>query len=86
MTTDLVNYHLSILKINYMHTAKILSFVNECRSGRVPNIFVNNYKIRETGLNLRNRSSFDIPWTRTDIGRSRCDVIGTRLWNKIYKQ
>ena len=27
--TDLVHYHLSILKINDMHTAKILSFVNE---------------------------------------------------------
>ena len=37
--TDLVHYHLSILKINDMHTAKILSFVNECRSGRVPDIF-----------------------------------------------
>ena len=33
-----------------MHTAKILSFVNERRSGRVPDIFVNYYKIRETGL------------------------------------
>ena len=38
--TDHVHYHLSILKINDMHTAKILSFVNEYRSGRVPDIFV----------------------------------------------
>ena len=79
--TDLVHYHLSILKINDMHTAKILSFVNECRSGRVPDIFVNYYKIRETGLNLRDRSSLDIPWARTDMGLSRCDVKGARLWN-----
>ena len=79
--TDFVHYHLSILKINDMHTAKILSFVNECRSGRVPDIFVNYYKIRETGLNLRDRSSLDIPWARTDMGLSRCDVKGARLWN-----
>ena len=79
--TDLVHYHLSILKINDMHTAKILSFVNECGSGRVLDIFVNYYKIRETGLNLRERSSLDIPWAKTDMGFSRCDVEGARLWN-----
>ena len=79
--TEHVQYYLSILKINDMHTANILSFVNECRSGRVSNIFVNYYKILETGLNLRNRSSLDIPWARIDMGRSRCDVKGARLWN-----
>ena len=79
--TYLVHYHLSILKINDVHTAKILSFVNEWRSGRVRDIFVNYYKIRETGLNLRDRSSLDIPWARTDMGLSRCDVRGARLWN-----
>ena len=28
-----------------------------------------------------NRSSLDIPWARTDMGLSRCDVKGARLWN-----
>ena len=79
--TDLVHYHLSILKINDIHTAKILSFLHECRSGRVPDIFVTYYKIREAGLNLRNRSSLDITWARTDMGLSRCDVKEARLWN-----
>ena len=55
--TDLVHQRLSILKIDDVRIAKVLSFVNECRSCRVPEMFVNYYKIRETGLHLRNRSS-----------------------------
>ena len=57
--TDLVHQRLSILKIDDVYFAKVLSFVNECRSCRVPEMFVNYYKIRETELNLRNRSSLD---------------------------
>ena len=80
-STDLVHKELSLLKID-VHIAKVLSFVNECRSCRVPDMFVNYYKTRETGLNLRNRSSLDIPWARTDMGLSRCDIKGARLWNQ----
>ena len=79
--TDLVHQRLSILKIDDVHIDKVLSFVNKCRSCRVPEMFVNYHKIRETGLNLRNRSSLDIPWARTDLGLSRCDIKGARLWN-----
>ena len=79
--TDLVHQRLSILKIDDVHIAKVLSFVNECRSCRVPEMFVNYYKIRETGLNLRNRSSLDIPWARSDLGLSRCHIKGARIWN-----
>ena len=79
--TDFVHHRLSILKVNDVHGAKILSFVNECRASRVPDIFVEYFRTRETGLNLRNWSSLDIPWARTDIGLSRCDVRGARLWN-----
>ena len=48
-------------------------------------MFVNYFKIRETGFNLRNlrnRSSLDIPWAKTDMGLSRCDIKGARLWNQ----
>ena len=45
-------------------------------------MFVNYYEIRETGPNLRNRSSLDIPWARTDMGLSLCDIKGARLWNQ----
>ena len=79
--TDLVHQRLSILKIDDVHIAKVLSFVNECRSCRVPEMFVKYYKTREIGLNLRNRSSLDTPWARTDLGLSRCDIKGARLWN-----
>ena len=60
--TDLVHQRLSILKIDEVHIAEVLSFVNECRSCRVPEMFVNYYKTREIGL-------------------SRCDIKGARLWN-----
>ena len=79
--TDFVHHRLSILKDSDVHSAKVLSFVNECRARRVPDIFVEYFRTRETGLNLRNRSSLDIPWARTDMGLSRCDVRGARLWN-----
>ena len=79
--TDFVHHRLSILKVSDVHSAKILSFVNECRSRRVPDIFVEYFRTRETGLNLRNKSSLDIPWARTNMGLSRCDVRGARLWN-----
>ena len=83
--TDLVHKELSLLKIDDVHIAKVLSFVNECRSCRVPDMFVNYYKIRETGLNLQNRSSLDIPWARTDMGLSRCDIKGPRLCNQYLQ-
>ena len=79
--TDFVHHRLSKLKVSDVHSAKVLSFVNECRARRVPDIFVEYFRTRETGLNLRNRSSLDIPWARTDMGLSRCDVRGARLWN-----
>ena len=81
-STDLVHKDLSLLKIDDVRIAKVLSFVNECRSCRVPDMFVNYYKTRETGLNLRNRSSLDIPWAKTDMGLIRCDIKGARLWNQ----
>ena len=82
--TDLVHQRLSILIIDDVHIAKVLSF-NECKFCSVPEMFVNYYKIWETGINLRNRSNLDIPWARTDWGLSRCDIKGARLWN-IYPQ
>ena len=42
--TDLVLQRLSILKIDDVHIAKVVSFVNECRSCGVPEMFVNYYK------------------------------------------
>ena len=78
--TDLVHQRPSRLKIDDVHIAKVLSFVNECRFCRVPEMLVNYNYIRETGLDLRNRSSLDIPWATTDLGLIRCDIKGARLW------
>ena len=83
--TDFVHQRLSILKVNDVHSAKVISFVNECRASRVPDIFVEYFRTRETGLNLRNQSSLDIPWARTDMGLSRCDVRGAWLLNNYLQ-
>ena len=48
--TDVVHQRLSILNSIEIHIVKVLSFVNECRSYTVPEMFVNYYKIREAGL------------------------------------
>ena len=40
--TDFVHHRLSILKVSDVHSAKIISFVNECRARRVPDIFFIN--------------------------------------------
>ena len=63
---------------------KVLSFVNECRSGRNPDIFLDYYKVRETEHEPRNNRTLDIPWARTDLGQSRCDIKGARLWNMYF--
>ena len=54
------------------------------KSKRTPHIFNEYFKIRET--RLRNEGTLDIPWARTDIGLSRCDVKGARLWNMYFDQ
>ena len=75
---------LSILQLHDIHVVKVLSFVNECRSGRIPNIFLDYYQVRETEHELRNNRTLDILWANTDLGQSRCDIKGARLWNMYF--
>ena len=82
--TNFLHHVMSILQLNDMHIVKVLSFVNECRSGRIPDIFLDYYKVRETRLELRNNRTLNIPWARTDLGLSRCDIKGARLWNMYF--
>ena len=82
--TNFLHHVLSILQLNDMHMVKVLSFVNECRSGRIPDIFLDYYKVRETERELKNNRTLDIPWARTDLGQSRCDIKGARLWNMYF--
>ena len=84
-TTDLVHKQLSFLEIDDVHIAKFVSFVNECRSCRVPDVFVDHCKTWETWFNQWNRSNLDIPWDRTDLGLSHCDIKRARLWNQYLK-
>ena len=77
---NFLQHVMSILQLNDMHIDKVLSFVNECRSGRIPDILLDYYKVRETGLELRNHRT----WARIDLGLSRCDIKGARLWNMYF--
>ena len=67
-STHFLHHVMLISQLNDMHIVKVLSFVNECRSGRIPNIFLDYYKVRETGLDLRNNRTLDIPWARNQSG------------------
>ena len=82
--TNFLQHVLSILQLNDMHIVKVLLFVNECRSGRIPDIFLDYYKVRETEHKLRNNRTLDIPWARTDLGQNCCDIKGARLWNMFF--
>ena len=79
---EFVHHRLSILKVNDVHSAKILSYVSKSQAGSIPDIFDQYLRTRERGLNSRNTSSLDIPWARADMGLSHCYVNGAQLWNK----
>ena len=79
-----LHHVMSILQLSDMHIVQVLSFVNECRSGRIPDIFLDYYKVRETRLELRNNRTLDIPWARPDLGLSHCDIKGAKLWNMYF--
>ena len=80
-TTEL-HKTLSILKVEDISKSNILSFVNECRSGRCSPVFCDYFSARISDYKLRLNDRLDIPHARMDMGLNRCDVIGARLWNK----
>ena len=79
--TNELHQKLSLLKVVDIHTVNVLSFVNECRSGRCPTLFSSNYHVREAGYELRQNSRLHVPIARTDIDQGSCKIKGARLWN-----
>ena len=81
MSTNELHQQLSLLKVVDIHTVNVLSFVNECRSGRCPTLFSSYYHVREAGYELRQNDRLHVPMARTDTGQSSCKIKGARLWN-----
>ena len=52
MSTNELYQQLSLLKVVDIHTVNVLSFVNECRSGRCPTLFSSYCHIREAGYRV----------------------------------
>ena len=75
-STNELHHQLSLLKVVDIHNVNVLSFVNECRSGRCPTLFSNNYHVREAGYDLRQKDRLHVPIARTDIGQSCCKIKG----------
>ena len=84
MSTNEIHQQLSLLKVVDIHTVNVLSFVNECRSGRCPTLFSSYYHVREAGYELRQNDRLHVPMARTDIGQSSCKIKGVRLWNNKF--
>ena len=82
--TNILHSNLSVLKVEDIFKCNIVSFVNECRSNRCPDVFKNYYKIRESVYELRHTSRLEVPAARIDIGQNRCEVKGARLWNEYF--
>ena len=83
-STDLLHRELSLLKVIDIHNVNVLSFVNECRSGRCPDLYTNYFHVREARYDFRLKDRLEVPMARTDIGKSRCDIKGARLWNDHF--
>ena len=84
MPTNELHQQLSLLKVVDIHTVNVLSFVNECRSGRCPTLFSSYYHVREAGYELRHNDRLHVPMARTDTGQSSCKIKGARLWNDKF--
>ena len=79
-----LHQQLSLLKVVDIHTVNVLSFINECRSGRCPTLFSSYYHVREAGYELRQNDRLHVPMARTDIGQSTYKIKGARLWNNKF--
>ena len=86
MSTNELHQQLSLLKVVDIHTINVtvLSFVNECRSGRCPILSSSYYHVREAGYELRRSDRLHVPMARTEIGRSSCKIKGAGLWNNKF--
>ena len=84
ISTNELHQQLSLLKVVDIHNVNLLSFVNECRSGRCPTLFSNYYHVREAGYDLRQKDRLHVLMARTDIGQSSCKIKGARLWNNKF--
>ena len=82
--TNELHHQLSLLKVVDIQNVNVLSFVNECRSGRCPTLFSNYDHVQETGYDLRQNDRLHVPMARTDISQSYCKIKGARLWNNAF--
>ena len=75
-STSLRHYNITLLKIADIHTVNILSFVNECRAGRNPDIFKKYFTVREATYDFRHKDRLFVPLARTELGFSQCAILG----------
>ena len=85
-STSLLDYNMTLLKIADIHSVNILSFVKECWTDRNPDIFKNYFTVREATYDFRHKDRLLVPLARTELGSSRCAILGTKLWNKYYDE
>ena len=84
MCTNELHQQLSLLIVVDIHTVNVLSFVNECRSGRCPTLFSSYNHVLEAGYEFRQKDRLHAPMARTDIGQSSHKIKGARLWNNKF--
>ena len=83
-STNQLHRNLSLFKVADIHTVSVLCFVNNCRAARCPETFCNYYQVRQTERELCNKDHLDLPWARTDMGLSSCNIKGAILWNENF--
>ena len=83
-STNQLHRDLSLLKVSTINDVNMLCFVNNCRATRCPETFCNHYHVRRTERELRSNGHLDVPWTRTEMGLSSCNIKGAKLWNENF--
>ena len=77
---------MTLLKIADIHTVNILSFVNECRAGRNPDIFKNYFTVSEATYDFRHKDRLFVPLARIALGSCRCAILGAKLWKNNFDE
>ena len=73
-STNQLHRDLPLLKVSDIHAISLLCSVNKCMAARCPETFCDYYQVRQAERELRSNEHLEVPWARTEIGLSSCNI------------
>ena len=77
---------LQILSIHDLYQEKVVKFVHQQRSGKLPNIFSEYFSSKNESYNYpntRNRNNLALPKIKTESAKKSLKYTGAKIWNQI---